>query len=38
LAALEVAVRQKPATYADLGQIAMKTGQRGWYLSLHGRL
>ncbi len=24
------------AAYADLGQIAMKTGQHGWYLSLHG--
>lgn len=24
------------AAYADLGQIAMKTGQHGWYLSLQG--
>ena len=24
------------AAYADLGQIAMMTGQRGWYLSLQG--
>jgi hypothetical protein len=26
------------AAYADLGQIAMKTGQHGWYLSLQGSL